>query len=435
MTEPGQLSGSDTVSVARSRASVVVLGCGGVGLPLAVALACRGHLVLGVDIDAARVRDLSLGRCPLVDDGLDVALKGALVRGAVAFAGEVKPADHNRAFIIAVPTPASAKSGFDHGPLDAATAMVAAVARDGDLVCVRSTVPIGATRRLASACGALKLRWAACPDRSVAGRAFAEQFETPHLVGSLDVAAGDSATELLHRLAPVVRVPNPETAEAIKLFTNVSRDVTFALANQFALICEAAGIDVSHVRAAGSQGYARFELARPGPVGGPCLSKDLHVLEASESVAGLDLGLLVAARAVNESLAPRVARDILGRLPGEQGPVAVLGMAFKGVPATDDQRGGFGRTLARALRSARPDLEIRTWDPVETPDHRARDAAIQDAAVVVLANDHPALAAAAYQLPRSAPAAVVYDLTGVLRTAGLGLDNQVLRLGSGASLR
>jgi UDP-N-acetyl-D-mannosaminuronic acid dehydrogenase len=435
MNEAGQVSGLDPDPVARSDASVVVLGCGAVGLPLAVALASRGRFVLGVDTDADRVRHLSQGRCALVEDGLELALKAALARGAIAFSAEVDPADHRRTFIVAVPTPASARSGFDNGPLDAAMATIAAAARDGDLVCLRSTVPIGATRRLAGASGGSRLRWAACPDRSLAGRAFAEQFETPHLVGGLDAAASNLATDLLEGLAPVVRVRDPETAEAIKLFANVSRDVTFALANQFALICEAAGIDVSHVRAAGSHGYVRFDLARPGPVGGPCLSKDVHVLAASESVAGLDLGLLTAARAVNESLAPRVARDILARLPGEERPVAVLGMAFKGVPATADQRDGFGGDLARALRFARPDLEIRTWDPVEAPDHQARDATIQGAAVVVLANDHPDLVAAARELPRSAPDAIVYDLAGVLGSGALGSGNQILRLGDRAPIR
>jgi UDP-N-acetyl-D-mannosaminuronic acid dehydrogenase len=413
---------------------VVLVGCGAIGLPLAVAFASLGCGVLGVDIDARRVERLSQGRCDLAEEGLSSALTGALAKQAIAFAGDVEPADHPRAFIIAVPTPASA-AGFDSGPLEAATAVVTAAAREGDLVCVRSTVPIGATRRLAEAPATRRLRWAACPDRSLAGRAFTEQFETPHLVGGLDAVAGDLAAALFAGLAPVVRVRDPETAEAIKLFTNVSRDVTFAVANQFAMICEAAGVDASEVCAAGTQGYGRFQLARPGPVGGPCLTKDVHVLAASEALTGLDLGLLTTARAVNERMAPRLARDILARLGPKPGPVAILGMAFKGVPATLDQRLAFGAELVGALASARPGLDMRTWDPVETPDCNARDAAIDGAAIVVLANDHPALAVAARQLPRLASGALVYDLAGVLTPGGLGSGIQIRRFGEGGATR
>ncbi len=395
---------------------MVVIGCGAVGLPLAAALARQGRRVLGVDVDERRVAELAQGRCNLVDEGLKEALNAALSEDALAFSAVLSTAGHPRVFIIAAPTRASAEAGFESGPLDAAVASVIAAARDGDLVCIRSTVPIGTTRSLAESAGGRPLRWAACPDRSLSGCALADQFRTPHLVGGLGAEAGARAAELFASLGPVVRVADPETAEAIKLFANVSRDATFALANQFALICEATGVDIGAVRSAGAEGYDRFQLTRPGPVGGPCLTKDVHVLAASPAMAGLDISLLTAARAVNDSLAPGLAREIVARLGSSRGPVAVLGLGFKGVPATLDQRRGFGGELAKALAAEQPDLEIRTWDPVEAPDDAARDTVLRGAKVVVLANDHPALAAAVRRLPELAPDAMVHDLAGVAKS-------------------
>jgi len=62
----------------------VVVGCGGVGLPFAVALAATGSAVLGVDIDPARVAALNAGRTDQVDDGLErVARSGGSARVAI----------------------------------------------------------------------------------------------------------------------------------------------------------------------------------------------------------------------------------------------------------------------------------------------------------------------------------------------------------------
>lgn len=389
-----------------SQGEVVIVGCGAIGLPLAVAFAVRGLRVLGYDIDRAKVEALSHRRQPLLDEGLDSALHQALDEGRIRFAASLAPADAPRAFIIATPTPGSAASGFDARCLNAAAEAVAAVAREDDLLCVRSTTPIGTARALAARYP--RLRVAACPDRTLSGRAFAEQFAVPHIVGGADAPAGDAAEALFSGLGAVVRVRDAETAEAIKLFGNVQRDVHFALANQFALICESAGIDFSEVRAAGAADYPRFVLARPGPVGGPCLTKDVHLLASSAALAGHDLDFLLAARRLNETLPARIAAQILAHIQTAPGPVAVLGLSFKGEPPTRDRRGAMAEALAAELRRLDPEVELRFWDPADaTPPQGALDGA----SVVVLANDDPTLADCAQR----AGEAAVFDLTGVLQ--------------------
>jgi UDP-N-acetyl-D-mannosaminuronic acid dehydrogenase len=405
---------------------VVVVGCGAIGLPLAVALASKGVHVLGVDSDSARAAALGAGRTELLDAGLAGALHESLASGRLAFAQTVGAADHARAYVIATPTPALAGGGFDKAPLEQALADIAFAAQPGDVVCVRSTVPIGATRGLATAFATSGLAFAACPDRSIAGNAYAEQLSVPHVVGGLDEAAGAGAEALFARLGRVVRTPDPETAEAIKLFANVQRDVTFALANQFALVCEATGVDFAAVRQAGAAGFARFSVARPGPVGGPCLTKDLALLLASRGVAPVDTMLLRAARDLNEGLVEHFADAIEAELVGRPAAaVAILGLAFKGSPPTADRRGAFAGALTERLRRRRPLIDLRHWDPVRDP-RTARRASVEDAAVVVLANDHPDLALALDA--DLAPGAVVFDVTGQV-DPGAAFD--VRRLGDG----
>ncbi|HEX4196796.1 MAG TPA: nucleotide sugar dehydrogenase [Caulobacteraceae bacterium] len=403
--------------------NVVVVGCGHIGLPLALALGEAGASVRGVEIDPARLAALAGGRLDPDHEDMSRRLQGALGSGALAFADAPGRSTAPRTFILTVPTPVDGERRFVRGPLDRAVAAVTAVANAGDLIVVRSTVPIGTTRALAAG-AADGLLWAACPDRSVAGRAFADQFEIPHLIGGLDDAADAAARSVFSMLGETRSVASPETAEAVKLFANAHRDVAFALANQFALICEATGIDFAEVREAGSQGFARFSLARAGPVGGPCLSKDLFLLAAPLELAPVETDLLWSARNLNEGLARRLCARVAADLDASGAPrrAAVLGLAFKGRPAVSDRADSFGVAIAAALAACDPPIAVTAWDPVSDPP-AGRAAALAGASLVVLANDHPALADLS-EIARAAPGAVVYDLCGISdrgSAAGLAL--------------
>jgi nucleotide sugar dehydrogenase len=413
--------------------NVVVVGCGQIGLPLALAFSQAGAHVRGVEIDPARRAALAAGRLDPDHEGLSPRLRGALQSGGLAFTEALGRSSAPRTFILTVPTPIDDQRRFVREPLDRAVAAVSAVANTGDLIVVRSTVPIGTTRALAAEAGD-GLLWAACPDRSVAGRAFADQFDIPHIVGGLDDAAADAAKSVFSMLGETRSVTSPEAAEAVKLFANVHRDVAFALANQFALICEATGVDFAEVREAGSQGFARFSLARAGPVGGPCLSKDLFLLAEPVGVGPVAADLLRSARDLNDGLAGRLCASIVADLQTSAAPrrVTVLGLAFKGRPAVSDRANSFGVAIADALAACDPPIAVTTWDPVsDAPATRA--AALAGASVVVLANDHPALADLGL-VARAAPGAIVYDLCGVAdRGSAVGLALRVF--GDGTARR
>lgn len=272
-----------TSPVSRPIDSVVVVGCGAIGLPLAVAFATRGLDVLGVDIDAERVAALSAGRLNVTEADLSEALWRSTTLGRLRFAMSVTPDQQPRAYVLTVPTPVDAHGRPVMASLQAACDAAVACARDHDLLVIRATVPVGTTRRITRAIAARgrTLGVACCPDRSVAGHSFREQFSVPHVVGGIDAAATQAASRLFRRLGQVNEVSTPEAAEAVKLFCNVQRDVTFAIANHFALVSEALGLDIAEIERAASADYPRFRLSRPGPVGGPCLPKNAWLLDHS----------------------------------------------------------------------------------------------------------------------------------------------------------
>ena len=83
--------------------------------------------------------------------------------------------------------------------------------------------------------------------------------------------------------------------------------------------------------------------------------------------------------------------------------VAILGMAFKGVPATDDLRGSMSVHVLKALRDRAPEAKVTLFDAVCTPEQLTEVApdceiadtmvtAIAGANVAIIANNHPKLA-------------------------------------------
>jgi len=416
MTDGSQATaGGLGLSAVTSFSQVVLVGCGAIGLPLAVAFASRGCDVVGVDTDAVRLAALQAGRVSDLDEGLGAAFASAVTAGRLSFQATVAPSHAQRAFILAVPTPVDAAGTPVLANVEAAIETIGANARDHDLLVVRATVPIGTARKLSGALAARgrRLLVAACPDRSVAGRSFLEQFSVPHIIGGVDRHAAEAAASLFGRLGPTVQVSTPETAEAIKLFANVQRDVTFALANQFALVAEQLDLDFGEIMRAGREGYARFSLARPGPVVGPCLPKDTAILASSLEPKTLDLA--IAARKLNESLLDHVVNAVKQHLDRAERPrpvVAVLGLAFKGNPPTTDRRGSFGLALAARLRAVLPDATLRLGEPTsDDPTERDLETVIAGADVVVIANDHPAIAdlGACGIAQRLSAGALIYD--------------------------
>src|SRR5205807_1526903 len=114
-----------------------------------------------------------------------------------------------------------------------------------------------------------------CPERTIEGKAIPEMRSLPQIVGGLDDESADRAEALFRLITPkIVRVSSLETAEMIKLINNTYRDLTFAFANEVALIAERMGLSAAEMIRAANVDYPRSNIAQPGFVGGPCLEKD-----------------------------------------------------------------------------------------------------------------------------------------------------------------
>ncbi|MDB5692076.1 MAG: nucleotide sugar dehydrogenase [Alphaproteobacteria bacterium] len=402
---------------------VAVWGCGSIGLSLAASFAARRLAVLGCDIDGGRLARIADGSACRTEPDLARSVRAGLESGLLRFTHELGTADAIRAHIIAVPTPWRDGDGFDDRPLQAAIEGILAVAGPRDAICIRSTVPIGVTAALARRLKAAgrDMDVACTPDRSIEGASYREQFSTPHLIGADDPAAAGRIGRLFSRLGEILICGSAAEAEAAKLVCNATRDAMFGLANEVGRLLDGLGLDGRAVCAAAGRGYARFALPPPGPVGGPCLMKDTHLLlDAAPADAA---PVIRAARARNHAIPAEVAGAIAAHVADlTEARVALLGIAFKGRPAVADLRGSPALEIAALLRRDSRH-RIVVWDAeVEAAAAQRQGlsaeisplAAARGAAAIVLANDHPALRALDFDalLAAAHPRALIYDLWG-----------------------
>lgn len=354
---------------------ICVIGLGYVGLTLAVALADAGFRVHGIEISREVLDALGSEQAHFSEVGLDGHLAEQLRTGRFTFGESLDDAPEASVYIVTVGTPVGDDKKVRFDSMRSVVEGIGAVLKDGDLVILRSTVMVGTTRRIVKpALDATGRQYdlAFCPERTLEGRALLELRTLPQIVGGIDAGSTFRASQMFSFLTPsVVRVNDPETAEMVKLVNNTQRDYVFAFANEVAAICDELGLSAAEVIASGNLGYARANLPMPGPVGGPCLEKDPYIL--AQSLEGRDYQptLAIAAREWNEGLPERAVAMVAGeyrRLAGsEPARIAVVGLAFKGRPATDDLRGTLAIPIIRHLRNHFPAAELIGWDPVVKP--------------------------------------------------------------------
>lgn len=420
---------------------VCVLGLGYVGLTLGVAMADVGFDVMGVEIRDVVLDALANGKPHFHEPGLEERLQRVMAAGRFRCSRKIPSDWDGTVFIITVGTPLGADGRSRLDMVENVSREVAANLKDGDMVIMRSTVKLGTTRNvvtpiLGSAGHSYDLAF--CPERTLEGKALVELRQLPQIVGGMSVASAVRAAQLFQLVTPtVVRVSDVETAEMIKLIDNAQRDVAFAYANEVARACDAVGISAAEVIQAGKLGYPRTNLPMPGPVGGPCLEKDPHILAEGLRELGIVPEITVAARQINERQPAEVVswlRQLADATPGfpAQPTISLLGLAFKGQPATDDLRGTMARPVLDAVRGVFPGATLRGYDAVVaeadirtfglTPAASLEEA-FAGANLALILNNHPVFMSMPIErmAERMARPGLVYDFWNCFRAGDLHL--------------
>jgi nucleotide sugar dehydrogenase len=423
-----------------------------VGLTLAVVMAEVGFDVQGVEIRDDVVRDLARGKPHFHEPGLAGRLARVLKSSRLSVSQHI-PADFDASvYVVTVGTPLDAAGKVRVGMVVNVVREIAEHLKDRDMVVMRSTVELGTTRNVVKPlldATAKSYDLVFCPERTLEGQALRELRELPQIVGGHDQDARIRAAQVFQFLTPtVVQVSSLETAELIKLIDNAQRDVHFGLSNEVARIADAIGVSAVEVIRAGKLGYPRTDLPMPGPVGGPCLEKDSHILANGLHGLGISPDIIMAARRTNE----RQPGEVIAQLHKlccrsvnfPDTPVITLaGVAFKGRPETDDLRGTMARPILAMLRKFFAGARFRGYDAV-VARHTIRDtfaidpvASVDEAFagsnLVVIANNHPCFE----RMPLSPLAdtmerpGVIFDFWNNFGVANVELPDGVIYTGLG----
>lgn len=240
------------------------------------------------------------------------------------------------------------------------------------IIFLRSTVEIGTTERLSKFLNSSDRSDASihfAPERTAEGVALVELKVLPQLLGTAkDTPAATEAKNFLEKLEfEVVQTENSQTAELAKLACNTWRDVTFGFSNEIALIAESIGANALNAIQSANYNYPRASIPMPGPVGGPCLSKDTTILfnGVSDSLISLN-SVMLAARRTNEYIEERLinALKICFKPDFEELNLCIIGASFKGRPQTNDVRNGVAVNLIERIQRERLPVNIKIWDPV-----------------------------------------------------------------------
>lgn len=329
---------------------VCVIGLGYIGLPTAALMANRGLTVFGVDCSAKVAETVNQGKIHIVEPRLAEFVERAVTSGKLKAGLKSAEAD---AFILAVPTPFKGGKKPDLSFVEAAVREIAPVVREGNLVVLESTSPVGTTEKVRDwlqeerpDLSAEKVYFAHCPERVLPGKILEELAANDRVIGGVNEASAKKAAELYGAFVDgELLETDARTAELSKLTENAFRDVNIAFANELSVICEKLGVNVWELIRLANR-HPRVNILQPGSgVGGHCIAVDPWFIVDS---APEEARLIRMARQVNDNKPYYVMARVYAAAQDFAAPkIACLGLAFK--PDIDDLRESPSLEIAKTL--------------------------------------------------------------------------------------
>ncbi len=339
----------------KNNKKICVIGLGYIGLPTAALLANRGYEVHGVDVVQSTVDTINNGDIHIVEPGLDTFVSSAVRSGKLT--ADTKPVAAD-VFIIAVPTPFHEGYVPNIDYVVSATQAIATYVKEGDIVILESTSPVGTTDKVEEVLqkegvDTSKLHIAHCPERVLPGRIMIELVENDRIVGGTTPEATEATVAFYNTFVEgEVLSTDAKTAEMAKLTENSFRDTNIAFANELSILCDKFNIDVWELIALANR-HPRVNILQPGAgVGGHCIAVDPWFIVYA---GGDDAKMIRTAREVNtyktEWAIEKIKNEALvfEKENGRKAKIACMGLAFK--PNIDDLRESPALYIAKQLIS------------------------------------------------------------------------------------
>jgi len=374
-----EMSSQELIQAIQSnKLKVCVIGVGRIGLPTALSFANSGLTTIGVDINKHLVDTINSGVFPLKDEpGYDSIFENVFREKKFQTTTEIKegvPASD--VILLSLPTPMNNQNVPYYDALKSVGKQLHDHLTKGSLVIVESTIEPGFVENelikiIEGDDKKLKagkdFGIGVCPETANPGQILVDFEKLPRLVGAIDDRTANMITKIYRHVFTVDLIPMPDckTANAVKLTTNVFRDLNIAFVNELAILFEKIGIDTMKVLEAAKTKY-NFQVHYPGAgVGGPCLPVNSYqMLNLAKSVDSGLLRLVRVGREVNEHM-PQHVLDLL--LDGfaeaskqiQDSQILILGISYK--PDVKDVQLTPAEPIIEKLKQLK--AKVKIYDP------------------------------------------------------------------------
>lgn len=234
---------------------------------------------------------------------------------------------------------------------------------------IRSSVKVGTTDIIKKKIFKnQKINLAYCPERTVEGNAVKEIFRLPQYIGTQDQYTKNKTNTFFSKLTKTkINFKSFKEPEFLKLLDNYYRDTKFGFANEVAILCEKLGLNAKKLIQSANFKFSRNNIPLPGPVGGPCLSKDPYILISSLN----DKKTKIYSREVNEKFVEIFSNKIcksIGKQDNKIKKVLLIGITFKGKPDTNDYRNSTALNIIKKIKKKFRNIEIFVYDKFVSND-------------------------------------------------------------------
>ena len=324
-----------------------IFGLGYVGCITAACLANDGHDVTGIDIDPLKVKMINNAKSPIIEPGLEEALKKARnSKKLKASTNSISPADIS---IVCVGTPSNDNGSLRLDYINRVAEQIGDYLKKEksyQVVNIRSTVlpgtieekiiPIIESRSKKMA----GIDFGVCmnPEFMREGTSISDYYNPPFtVIGEIDRKSGKTVAELYKSInAPIFRT-TIKVAEMVKYTCNTFHALKITFANEIGNVCKYLDIDsheVMNIFCQDTKLNISSYYMKPGfAFGGSCLPKDLRAFLYKAKEIDTECPVMGSILRSNSNQIER-AYKLISRT-GKQN-IGIMGISFKA--GTDDLR-------------------------------------------------------------------------------------------------
>jgi len=417
-----------------------IIGCGYVGLPLALRFADVGQRVTGFDTDQEKITKLNAGQSYIQHisaDKIKQHVQGKRVDATTDFT-RLREMD---AVLICVPTPLDERREPDLSYVEKTAQSIAPNLQRGQLIVLESTTYPGTTEELVLPIlekGGLKCPLARgagsenvatdfylafSPEREDPGNKQYGLAQIPKVVGGINPLSGRAAMALYAQIvSKVVPVSSTRAAEMVKLLENIFRCVNIALVNELKQLSLRMDLDIWEVIDSAATKPFGFMPFYPGPgLGGHCIPVDPYYLSWKAREYDFATRFIELAGEINTAMPYNVVDALVTALNGHEksvkgSKILLLGVAYK--KDVDDLRESPSLKLLELLSARGAVLDYN--DPYFPALHKMRHYDFSNMKSVELSPER----LATYDCVLIATDHTSYDYEAIVRDSKLVVDTR-----------